>query len=109
MATAYSLILFADDVSSPGTHSAKDTKENEAQAVWSMAFETLNPNKLKHEHDDMVKELYGIKYTGLDKAHGEHPTYNASRMFEDVDSLFHPGSKDQTLDTGGIGVHNGQH
>ena len=42
-----------------GLDSARMTLEKEAQAIWSMAYEDLNPMKLKREHGRMVREYYG--------------------------------------------------
>lgn len=42
-----------------GLDSARMTLEKEAQAIWSMAFEDLNPMSLRREHGQMVKEYYG--------------------------------------------------
>lgn len=41
-----------------GTQSARGTKSKEAQAVWSMAFEDLDPNQLREEHLALVPEFY---------------------------------------------------
>lgn len=42
-----------------GLDSARMTLEKEAQAIWSMAFEDLNPRTLKREHGQMIKDYYG--------------------------------------------------
>lgn len=41
-----------------GVHSARKTTAEEAQAVWSMAFEYLRPAKLKREHAKLVETLF---------------------------------------------------
>ena len=40
-----------------GVESTRDIDATEAQAVWSAAFETLNPEKLMADHVKMVEEL----------------------------------------------------
>ena len=42
-----------------GVHSSIDGADRESQAIWSMAFENLNPKTLAKDHARMVKELYG--------------------------------------------------
>ena len=42
-----------------GVHSSIDGADRESQAIWSMAFENLNPKTLARDHARMVKELYG--------------------------------------------------
>jgi len=42
-----------------GVHSSIDGADHESQAIWSMAFENLNPKALAKDHARMVKELYG--------------------------------------------------
>ena len=42
-----------------GVHSSIDGADRESQAIWSMAFEDLNPKTLAKDHARMVKELYG--------------------------------------------------
>ena len=41
-----------------GVHSSIDGADHESQAIWSMAFENLNPKTLAKDHARMVKELY---------------------------------------------------
>jgi len=42
-----------------GVHSSIDRADRESQAIWSMAFEDLNPKTLAKDHARMVKALYG--------------------------------------------------
>ncbi|KJK74310.1 hypothetical protein H634G_10456 [Metarhizium anisopliae BRIP 53293] len=42
-----------------GVDSARGTVVDEAQAIWSMAFEDLEPARLDRDHRRMVKEYYG--------------------------------------------------
>ncbi|KID98656.1 integral membrane protein, partial [Metarhizium majus ARSEF 297] len=42
-----------------GVDSARGTVVDEAQAIWSMAFEHLEPAELDRDHRRMVKEYYG--------------------------------------------------
>ncbi|KAF5137565.1 hypothetical protein E5D57_001344 [Metarhizium anisopliae] len=42
-----------------GVDSARGTVVDEAQAIWSMAFEDLEPAELDRDHRRMVKEYYG--------------------------------------------------
>lgn len=42
-----------------GIDSARMTLKTEAQAIWSMAFENLNPASLQKSHVKMVNEYYG--------------------------------------------------
>lgn len=42
-----------------GLDSARMTMAKEAQAIWSMTFEDLNPKTLRREHGQMVKKYYG--------------------------------------------------
>ncbi|KAL4920392.1 hypothetical protein BDW62DRAFT_209198 [Aspergillus aurantiobrunneus] len=42
-----------------GIDSARQTEENEAQAIWSMAYEDLDPTRLALGHREMVAEYYG--------------------------------------------------
>lgn len=48
--------LLTDEI---GLDSARATDVSEAQAVWSMAYENLNPEKLRKTHEKMVAEYYG--------------------------------------------------
>ncbi|KID63417.1 integral membrane protein, partial [Metarhizium hybridum] len=41
-----------------GVDSARGTVVDEAQAIWSMAFENLEPARLDRDHRRMVKEYY---------------------------------------------------
>jgi hypothetical protein len=40
----------------PGIDSARKTTKDEAQAIWSMAFEDLDSKSLEKEHERMVKK-----------------------------------------------------
>ena len=42
-----------------GLDSARMTMEKEAQAIWSMAFEDLDPRTLRREHGQMAREYHG--------------------------------------------------
>jgi len=42
-----------------GLESSRMTEGDEAQAIWSMAFEALDPETLSREHAQMVEEYYG--------------------------------------------------
>ncbi len=42
-----------------GIQSARGTTSKEAQAIWSMAFEQGNAEKLRREHTDLVNTIYG--------------------------------------------------
>lgn len=42
-----------------GIDSARKTKEKEAQAIWSMAYEDLDEDVLARMHSKMVDEYYG--------------------------------------------------
>ncbi|KAG6011797.1 hypothetical protein E4U43_008125 [Claviceps pusilla] len=42
-----------------GLDSARATTMSEAQAIWSMAYEDLNPETLRLDHRNMVDEYYG--------------------------------------------------
>jgi hypothetical protein len=37
------------------------TESNEAQAIWSMAYEASDPATLERVHQQMVREYYGLK------------------------------------------------
>lgn len=41
-----------------GLESARKTPKAEAQAIWSMAFENLDPIVLEREHSRLVEEYY---------------------------------------------------
>ncbi|KAJ3461093.1 hypothetical protein MRS44_011960 [Fusarium solani] len=42
-----------------GIDSARKTVKGEAQAIWSMAFEDLDPGMLEQDHREMVEKYYG--------------------------------------------------
>ena len=42
-----------------GLHSSKKTDSQEAQAIWSMAFEYNNPRTLRREHEELEQLIYG--------------------------------------------------
>ncbi|KAH7121596.1 hypothetical protein EDB81DRAFT_814126 [Dactylonectria macrodidyma] len=42
-----------------GIESARKTAKTEAQAIWSMAFEDLDPGRLEREQLEMVQKYYG--------------------------------------------------
>jgi len=44
----------------PGLESSRMTEGDEAQAIWSMAFEASDPAVLGRAHHKMVKEYYGL-------------------------------------------------
>lgn len=39
-----------------GLNSARKTDKNEAQAIWSMAFEDLDPQELEIDHQKKLKQ-----------------------------------------------------
>jgi hypothetical protein len=41
-----------------GLDSARNTEKSEAQAIWSMAFEDLDPSMLDRSHGQMVAQYY---------------------------------------------------
>lgn len=53
------LALYPVQVQHLGIKSAVGTTSNEAQSVWSMAYEDLKPGELKARHDRAMGELYG--------------------------------------------------
>ena len=52
------LSLYPVQVQHVGIESVRGTKKDEAQAVWSMAFEDKNPAELRREHDGLVNLIY---------------------------------------------------
>lgn len=55
------LALYPMQVQHIGTHSVAGSAAAEAQAVWSIAFEDLDPARLARKHDKAVEKLYGSR------------------------------------------------
>lgn len=45
----------------PGIESARKTTKDEAQSIWSMAFEDLDPESLKKDHQEMTNEYESLR------------------------------------------------
>jgi hypothetical protein len=56
-----SCLFFNDEslLTVPGLESSRMTEGDEAQAIWSMAFEASDAAALEREHRRMVEQYYG--------------------------------------------------
>ena len=54
------------NAASIGIGSIRGTPDQEAQAVWSMAFEELVPSSLERQHRDLVRIMYGAESASND-------------------------------------------
>jgi hypothetical protein len=52
------LSLYPVQVQHVGVESVRGTRKDEAQKIWSMAFEDKDPVRLRKEHDELVGQLY---------------------------------------------------
>jgi hypothetical protein len=50
--------LYPVQIQHIGIQSARNTTEDEARSIWSMAFEDKNPVTLDIEHRQLVKSIY---------------------------------------------------